>query len=247
MTTEKSAVHKGHRQRMRRKLITHTARTFDTYELLEMLLYKVIPYKDTNPVSKNLLSRFGSISGVFGASREELVQVEGVGTAVADYILAAGRVAELMLSDDGLPNRRLDDFALAGGYFSELLSDVRTDAVAIALLDNRMNLIDVKTITDLKYSSAAMQPGLFLDYAILGRASVVMTAHRSAHGALFPTVGDMETSKMLTAAFSNVGILHIEHYLVYSNRYVGTLGKEKYKVGQTAEIDNFLKTREGAV
>ena len=42
-------VHSGHRQRMRDKFIRHGADVFDTHELLEMLLYYVIPYKDTNP------------------------------------------------------------------------------------------------------------------------------------------------------------------------------------------------------
>ena len=247
MATDNSQVHKGHRQRMRRKFVANSARSFDTYELLEMLLYNVIPYKDTNPVSKNLLSAFGSLDGVLRASHEELTSVEGVGSAVAEYIVTVGEITRLMLTEPASVGRRLDDFALAGAYFAELLCEYRTDVVAMALLDNRMNLIDVKIIPDLKYSSGALQPGPFLDSAILGRASVVMTAHRSAHGALYPTVGDMETSKMLTAALANVGILHIEHYLVWSTRYIGTLGREKYKVGQTAEIENFLKSREVAL
>ena len=54
-----SRIHEGHRQRMRSKLLTHGQRIFDTYELLEMLLYHVIPYKDTNPISKRLLAAFG--------------------------------------------------------------------------------------------------------------------------------------------------------------------------------------------
>ena len=52
-------MHVGHRGRMRDKLMTHGARIFDTYELLEMLLYYTIPYKDTNPIAKRLLSEFG--------------------------------------------------------------------------------------------------------------------------------------------------------------------------------------------
>ena len=47
-----SLIHLGHRQRMKDKLSNHGARIFDTYELLEMLLYNVIPYKDTNPIAK---------------------------------------------------------------------------------------------------------------------------------------------------------------------------------------------------
>ena len=48
-------VHKGHRKRMRRKFADFGAKVFDTYELLEMLLYYTVPVKDTNPLSKKLL------------------------------------------------------------------------------------------------------------------------------------------------------------------------------------------------
>ena len=60
-----SRVHDGHRGRMRSKLLAHGQRIFDTYELLEMLLYWVIPCRDTNPVAKNLLYAFGSLDGVY--------------------------------------------------------------------------------------------------------------------------------------------------------------------------------------
>ena len=57
-------IHDGHRERMRSKLIIHGQKVFDTYELLEMLLYYTIPYKDTNPISKRLLFTFGGLDGV---------------------------------------------------------------------------------------------------------------------------------------------------------------------------------------
>ena len=57
-------LHVGHRARMRRKFLSYGPRIFDTYELLEMLLYHVIPYKDTNPIAKRLLMEFGSLEGV---------------------------------------------------------------------------------------------------------------------------------------------------------------------------------------
>ena len=45
---EGKMIHKGHRQRMREKLFSHGSRVLQSYELLEMLLYYVIPYKNTN-------------------------------------------------------------------------------------------------------------------------------------------------------------------------------------------------------
>ena len=47
-------IHQGHRSRMRDKLTLHGQFIFDTYELLEMLLYQTIPYRDTNPIAKKV-------------------------------------------------------------------------------------------------------------------------------------------------------------------------------------------------
>ena len=71
---------------MRAKFASYGAQIFDTYEILEMLLYSVIPYKDTNPVAKRLLYAFGSLEGVFSASKDELVGVQGIGDRAAELI-----------------------------------------------------------------------------------------------------------------------------------------------------------------
>ena len=89
-------VHEGHRARMRSKLVSHGRRIFDTYELLEMLLYQVIPYKDTNPISKNLLYAFGDLDGVLSASCEELTSVCGIGDRAAEYISLVGRLSDII-------------------------------------------------------------------------------------------------------------------------------------------------------
>ena len=112
---EDSLIHKGHRQRMRDKLLSYGSRIFNSYELLEMLLYYVIPYKNTNPISKRLLQRFGSIDGVFSASVDELCEVEGVGAAVADFIK---KVAALTEEDYSKGDENVfDDYSKVGLFF----------------------------------------------------------------------------------------------------------------------------------
>lgn len=245
MAVKGSEIHKGHRQRMRAKLIKNSDRVFDTYELLEMLLYHVIPYKDTNPVSKNLLNRFGSLEGVLSASKTELMEVEGVGGRVSELISAISEFGALMNADDsGEKTVSLDNYKAAGIYAVEYLKRYSTPCVALIMLDNRMRLIKAEIVCEKKYESAGVRASLFLDPAIENKASVVMTAELKPFGPLFPTVGDMETSKMLADALSAVGIFHIEHYVASGGSFIGTVSKDKFKVGQTAEIHNFIKSRE---
>ena len=238
-------IHKGHRQRMRSKLIRNSDRVFDTYELLEMLLYHVIPYKDTNPISKNLLNAFGSLDGVLHASKDELLGVEGVGERVAELILSVSEFASLMHGDDsGEGTVVLDNYKSAGVFAVEFMRDKKGPCVAFFMLDNSMKLISADIVCEKKYESGGVRAGMFIDMAISNKASVVMTAELKPHGPLFPTVGDMETTKHIADALSAVGILHIEHYVTSGSSFIGTVSKDKFKVGQTPEIHNFIKSRE---
>ena len=114
-------VHSGHRARMRAKLAEHGQRIFDTYELLEMLLYYVIPYKDTNPIAKRLLAEFGSLDGVMSASEDALASVSGIGERAAHFINLVGSLSEI-IGGEMLPEdcTALDSYAKIGKYLATL-------------------------------------------------------------------------------------------------------------------------------
>ncbi|CAI3925084.1 JAB domain-containing protein [Commensalibacter papalotli (ex Botero et al. 2024)] len=62
----------GHRGRMRFKMLQKGGQAFEDYELLEMLLYLVIPRRDTKPLAKHLINHFGSLNGVVCAEEDQL-------------------------------------------------------------------------------------------------------------------------------------------------------------------------------
>ena len=72
----------GHRERLRERAGRELAALPD-YELLELQLFRSIPRGDVKPLAKALLTRFGSLAGVTGASEADLRTVPGVGESVA--------------------------------------------------------------------------------------------------------------------------------------------------------------------
>ncbi len=68
------------------------------YELLELTLFAALPRKDTKPLAKTLLARFGSFADVIAAPRERLLEIPGVGDAVVSQLkiveAAAARLAQ---------------------------------------------------------------------------------------------------------------------------------------------------------
>lgn len=65
-------IHAGHRKRVRKRIDSYGIRSLEHHELLEFLLFYVIPRRNTNPLAHNLINHFGSFKKVLSASYEEL-------------------------------------------------------------------------------------------------------------------------------------------------------------------------------
>lgn len=238
MYIEDKDIHKGHRARMRSKLEAYGPRIFDTYELLEMLLYYVIPYRDTNPVAKRLLCAFGSLDGVFNAPIEELAKVDGIGTRCAEFLSLSGRV---LLEDMSLAHRKsvpvFDDYHKTGRFLVSYFEE--NDAtVCMMMLDSGMRLIGVERMPDVDFGSAAVKPRHFIGPALSAGASVVIIAHRR-HSLLYFSDSTLATDKLLRSELSGIGITVAEHYVVSGKDYSGM--RPNYSFGSN-EDSPALKT-----
>ena len=243
MPIEDKDIHKGHRSRMRAKLASYGPRIFDTYELLEMLLYYVIPYKDTNPISKRLLDSFGSLDGVLRAPVDELVKIDGIGEKCASFI---NNVGTIMIENDamsfGCHVDIFDDYNFAGSYLANYFSKSES-RICIALLDNGMRLIGIKDIPGKDFSSGAVKPKYFIDAALTSGATVAIIAHVHEHGALYPTEGDMATDKLIRSELAKVGVLVAEHYIIGGPHYIGLkLGLSIRVSGVIPGLDKFYES-----
>ena len=67
--------------------------SFDSVNVLELLLFYALPRRDTNVVAHKLLDTFGSLNGVLEADIAMLESVEGVGHSAALYLRLIGEVA----------------------------------------------------------------------------------------------------------------------------------------------------------
>ena len=239
---EESLIHKGHRQRMRDKLISHGSGVLQNYELLEMLLFYAIPYKNTNPIAKRLMQRFGSLDAVLSASVEELCEVEGVGNGIAEMIKSTEALINGRFSENS--KRCFDNYEVLGEFIAEILADEKQPQTLIFVFDNRMNLLDYKMLYEYDYSSGGVKPEAFISFAVKQRAAVAVTAHNHPYGPLFPTAGDMATNSLVTDALSLAGISHVEHYIVSGRRFFGISERFSFSLLQSPELQRFYKSRE---
>ena len=231
---------------MRDKLFSHGREVFHTHELLEMLLYHVIPYKNTNPTAEELLHRLGNLDGVFSANRDELMSVEGIGPRVADLIAAASMIDIEKSSEtfSKTKSKRFDSYREVGEFFTEYFEGKLTNEVVLLLLNNKMEYIGCESIYMHDFETAAVKAEPFIDVAIKERAAVAIIAHNHPYGPSFPTVGDKATNDMIFHSLYGAGILLAEHYVVSGKQYIGFMKNILTPFSQQIEIETFLRSKE---
>src|SRR5262252_7010307 len=88
----------GHRERLRERFHRAGPDALSDYELLEMALFAAIPRRDTKPLAKQLLKKFGSFAEVVHAPVARLREVEGIKDASINQLkliaAAASRIAK---------------------------------------------------------------------------------------------------------------------------------------------------------
>jgi DNA repair protein RadC len=131
----------GHRERLRERFRKSGPDALSDYELLEMALFASLPRRDTKPLAKSLLKKFGSFAEVMHAPEALLREVEGIGEASIHQIklmaAAATRIAKGELRERIL----LSSWDDVIGYCRTSMAFADKEQFRLLFLDKRNQLI----------------------------------------------------------------------------------------------------------
>ena len=192
------SIHEGHRERMRKQLKTSGMDSLSDVQVLEVLLYYAAPRGDTNPAAHALLSRFGTLDGVFSAPESELKKVSGVGDAAAQLIRLVPQVARRCLMSRSAQIEILDTTSKCGQYLLPYFHGESEEVVYLLCLAAR------------KVVKAALD----------ANATSVVLSHNHPSGLALPSPEDRQTTLVLKAALEAVGIVLADHIIVADDDFV---------------------------
>lgn len=215
-------LHAGHREKMREKFGRAGADAFLPHELLEMLLFHAVPYRDTNPTAHLLLSRFGSLSGVLSASREDLCTVPGIGEYAADLIGSVAILAAAALNEK--PADRRENRETIRARARELLRNAGKDRTVAFFLDNACSLLGFETVYVGYLGSAGFRDEKIVRPALKRRAAFVVLASCHTSRASRADENEIAASDHFRKTLRLSGLTLLEHFL-FSGDYVSNLSE----------------------
>ncbi len=218
MTKKEKPHYLGHRQRLREKLVTNSRGLAD-YELLELLLAQVFTRKDTKPLAKAVLDRFGSLKDAIMARPEQLVEIDGIGPGVgAQWTLIQelfARIGEAVTSS----KQALSDPAEVAKAAMARIGSKGTEEFWAAFLDSKNRVISWEQISKGTVNATPVFPREIMATALRLEAASLILAHNHPGGDPSPSREDIMLTDKIRESAGGLDIRVLDHLVVTDTEY----------------------------
>ncbi len=205
--------HSGHRQRLKKRFL-HDPQYMEDYEILEILLGYGLVRKDTKPLAKALLARFGTLRNVLDARREELEDVAGFGEGlwtlwqVFRECMARHAVAPL------LEKEVLASPQMVAKVAKKRLVGCSHEECWLMLVDAGNRCIGWEQLSKGSMDSISITPRDVIAKVLLRKAHGFILVHNHPGGSTKPSRADTIITEELRKLAPRMNVRFIEHLII---------------------------------
>ena len=221
---------KGHRERVRKKFLENGFNGLEDYEVLELLLFYVIPRKDTKAIAKELIKKFKTLANVLKADTLELKTINGLGDVAITFLKMMGALPE-KIYEDKLKNQKL---------IKDDKNKISDKEVLLSFLRNKIGYEDVEKFYVIYLSSSneviafeesssgtldrsSIYPREIYKRVIMENAKSIIIAHNHPSGNTCPSKCDIDITNEIAKGLKNFGALLLEHIIITRDSYFSFL------------------------
>jgi DNA repair protein RadC len=204
----------GHRERLRARFLKGGADAMPDYELLELTLFAAIPRRDTKPLAKALLKRFGSFAEVIAAPRERLLEIPGVGESVANQLKIVEAAAHRLAKTKVLGRPALSSWTALLDYCTAAMARSEKEEFRVLFLDRKNHLIADEVQNRGTVDHTPVYPREIIKRALELGASSIILVHNHPSGDPTPSKADIAMTREIAGAAKALSIAVHDHLVI---------------------------------
>ncbi len=213
-------IHSGHRERLKNKFIKYGLDSFEIHEIFELLLFYVIPRKDTNPIAHALVKRFRTVDRVMDAPFSTLTQVDGIGKEAACFLKIILSFTRIYMESK---SRSLNQFKTRYQLSDHLMLSFvgrAEECIAILLLNPKKEIIYEGIVNKGTYNFVDIQVRTLIELIITHSATGILLAHNHPSGMALPSKEDLAVTEKLASVLRTMNVHFIDHIIVANDDYI---------------------------
>jgi DNA repair protein RadC len=212
-------LHKDHRNRMRRKYLNKGMDAFVPHEVLEMLLYQIVPYKDTNALAHQLIKKYGSLANTVNAPASELMQFDGLGEASVIQLKMLPDFFRVYQKDMLAEKPKLSTTKEVTEFLVPVLRDSTVEEVHVVATDGKSCYINMKMLGAGSVAKVNVSVNEVVQFALNNRAAGIIIAHSHPQGVCEPSPSDIAFTKTVHDTLMALDIVMTEHLIVANDSH----------------------------
>lgn len=226
---EKNNLHKNHRQRVRSRYLAEGIKTMADHNIVELLLFYGVPYKDTNDIAHELVERFGNLNGILDAPVEELEKVAGIGENTAILIHLTRDIA-LKYSEN-----KLTDKAILGteerisSFLTMKYAGETRELVYMLFLDSHGRIARCVKVCEGSPESVQVDNRKIIEAALRLDACDIVLAHNHPNGFAVPSTADVRATQEVIPLLRAINVNLIDHMIIADGDCFSMAENKKYE------------------
>lgn len=204
----------GHRKRLRDRFRSAGQDGVQDHELLELILFRAIPRRDVKLLEHELLDKYGDLSGVMGASRQELKKIKGVSERVVDEFQII-RAAALRFGKATIIHKKaLANWDALVAYARTKMAENNIEEFHVLFLDKQNRIIADELMGSGTVDHTSVYPREVIKRALELDATALIIAHNHPSGDPSPSRADIEMTHKLRDLAQAFNIVLHDHLIV---------------------------------
>jgi len=200
-------------ERPREKLLARGAAALTDPELIALLLRTGLPGANAVEVARQLLERYGSLSGLSRCTVKEIASIPGIGPAKAIQLVAAFGLGQ-RLANERLSRQKLDSPELVYDLVATEMRTLHKESLRVILLDTRYHLLRIEEISLGSVNESIAHPRDVFRPAVISSAYAVIVVHNHPSGDPSPSQSDHSLTRRLAEAAELLQIKLLDHVII---------------------------------
>lgn len=184
------------------------------YELLELTLFAAIPRRDTKPLAKALIKRFGSFAEVIAAPRDRLLEVDGVGEGVVSHLKIVEAAAQRLAKGQVIGRPALSSWSALLDYCMTAMARSGTEEFRVLFLDRKNVLVADEVQARGTVDHTPVYPREIVKRALEHGASAIILVHNHPSGDPTPSRADIDMTREIAQAAKALRIAVHDHLVI---------------------------------
>ncbi len=204
---------------MRARLLTAGPDSVADHELLEMVLFLALPRRDTKPIARALLTRFGSFAGAVSAPPSDLRSIDGLGDAGVAALKTIQAAALRLVRAEVMDRPVLANWDRLLDYLMAVLARERVEHFRVLFLDNRNGLLADEAQARGTVNHTPVYPREVVKRALELHAASLILVHNHPSGDPAPSRDDIEMTRLVREAAAALSITLQDHLIIGNGRW----------------------------